>query len=256
MPQAKTTPPEMSEVYSWRGRDVVGSDGEKIGSLKEIYLDEQTGQPEWAIVNTGMLGTKSNFVPLAGAKPSGEDVQVQFTKEQVKDAPGVTDDGELSQSEEAKLYRHYGLEYSETRSDTGLPTGDSGTKGRAVSGDEAMTRSEEELKVGTTREQAGRVRLRKWVETEQVETTVPVRKEKARLEREPITDANRDDALSGPEITESEHEIVLHEEEPVVEKRTVPKERVRLEKDVETAEEQVSEEVRKERIEAEGDIKQ
>ena len=93
-------------------------------------------------------------------------------------------------------------------------------------------------------------------EPEQVETTVPVRKEKARLEREPITDANRDDALSGPEITESEHEVVLYEEEPVVEKRTVPKERVRLEKDVETGEEQVSEEVRKERIEAEGDIKQ
>jgi uncharacterized protein (TIGR02271 family) len=257
MPQAKTTPPEMSEVYSWRGREVVGSDGEKIGSLKEIYLDEQTGQPEWAIVNTGMLGTKSNFVPLAGAKPSGEDVQVQFTKEQVKDAPSASGDGELSQSEEAELYRHYGLEYSETRSDTGLPTGDTRAKaGGAVSGDDAMTRSEEELKVGTTREQAGRVRLRKWVETEQVETTVPVRKEKARLEREPITNANRDDALSGPEITEAEHEVVLHEEEPVVEKRTVPKERVRLEKDVETGEEQVSEEVRKERIEAEGDIKQ
>jgi uncharacterized protein (TIGR02271 family) len=165
----------------------------------------------------------------------------------------VSGGDELSQTEEAQLYSHYGLEYSEGRSDSGLPEGTaSGSAGAA--GDDAMTRSEEELKVGTTREQTGRVRLRKWVETEQVETTVPLRKETARLEREPITDANRDEALSGAEITEAEHEIVLHEEEPVVEKRTVPKERVSLKKDVETEERTVSEEVRKERIEAEGDL--
>ena len=74
-----------------------------------------------------------------------------------------------------------------------------------------------------------------------------------RVEREPITDANLDDALSGPEISEEEHEIVLHEEEPVVEKRTVPKERVRLAKETVADEAQVSEEIRKERIEQEGD---
>jgi len=252
MPQ---TQPEMTEAYEWRGREVVGPDSEKIGKLSEIYLDQQTGKPEWALVNTGMLGTSSTFVPLAGAKPSGEDVQVQFTKEQVTEAPSVSGGDELSQTEEAQLYSHYGLEYSEGRSDSGLPEGTAGATGSAgAAGDDAMTRSEEELKVGTTREQTGRVRLRKWVETEQVETTVPLRKETARLEREPITDANRDEALSGAEITEAEHEIVLHEEEPVVEKRTVPQERVSLQKDVETEERTVSEEVRKERIEAEGDL--
>ena len=252
MPQ---TQPEMTEAYEWRGREVVGPDSEKIGKLSEIYLDQQTGKPEWALVNTGMLGTSANFVPLAGAKPSGEDVQVQFTKEQVTEAPSMSGGDELSQTEEAQLYSHYGLEYSEGRSDSGLPEGTAGATGSAgAAGDDAMTRSEEELKVGTTREQTGRVRLRKWVETEQVETTVPLRKETARLEREPITDANRDEALSGAEITEAEHEIVLHEEEPVVEKRTVPKERVSLQKDVETEERTVSEEVRKERIEAEGDL--
>jgi len=233
---------------------VIGSDGEKVGTLKEIYLDQQTGEPEWALVNTGLFGTKSNFMPLAGATTSGDQVQVRFTKQQVKDAPGVSADAELSQSEETELYRHYGLEYSETRSDSGLRTGSREARSGSSAGDDAMTRSEEEVRVGTTREQAGRARLRKWVETEQVETTVPVRREKARLESEPITDANVDDATSGPEITESEHEVVLHEEEPVVEKRTVPKERVRLDKDVETDEESVSEEVRKERIESEADI--
>ena len=249
MARTQTTTPQMSEIYSWRGCDVIGSDGEKIGELNEIYIDEQTGQPEWGLVSSGLLGTKSNFVPLADASRAGDDVQVRFTKQQVKDAPGVSAQGELSQSEERELWGHYGRDYSES----GFATG-AGRRTGSSSGDDAMTRSEEELRVGTTREQAGRARLRKWVETEEVQETVPVRREKARLEREPISDANVDEATAGPEITESEHEVVLHEEEPVVEKRTVPRERVRLEKDVETDEASVSGEVRKERIESEGEI--
>jgi uncharacterized protein (TIGR02271 family) len=96
--------------------------------------------------------------------------------------------------------------------------------------------------------------LRKYVVTEQVTQTVPVKREEVRVEREPITDGNVDQALDGPEISEEEHEVVLHEEEPVVEKRTVPKERVRMEKESVTDEAQVSEEVRKEQIEADGDL--
>jgi uncharacterized protein (TIGR02271 family) len=111
-----------------------------------------------------------------------------------------------------------------------------------------MTRSEEELRVGTAQRERGRVRLRKYVTTEQVQQTVPVQREKARVEREPITDANRDAATSGPEISEEEHEVILREEEPVVEKRVVPRERVRLDKDTVTDEERVAEEVRKEQI--------
>jgi uncharacterized protein (TIGR02271 family) len=112
-----------------------------------------------------------------------------------------------------------------------------------------MTRSEEELRVGTAQRERGRVRLRKYVTTEQVQQTVPVRREKARLEREPITNANIDAATSGPDISEEEHEVILREEEPVVEKRVVPRERVRLDKDTVTGEERVAEEVRKEQIE-------
>jgi uncharacterized protein (TIGR02271 family) len=93
------------------------------------------------------------------------------------------------------------------------------------------------------------VRLRKYVVTEYVQQTVPVRREEVRVERVPITDANVDQAMAGPEISEEEHEVVLHEEELVVEKRVVPKERVRINKDTFTDERQVSEEVRKEQIE-------
>jgi uncharacterized protein (TIGR02271 family) len=241
-----------SGAYDWRGRTVVDRDGEKIGKLEEIYLDRKTNDPQWALVNTGLLGKKS-FVPLKDAAPAGEQVRVAYAKDQVKDAPSIDADSEPSQQEEADLYRHYGLEHAEVGSGSGLPEGTTPATGGKPGSDDAMTRSDEELRVGTAERERGRVRLKKWVETEDVQESVPVRRQEARVEREPITDENIDDAMRGPEISEAEHEVTLTEEEPVVEKRTVPKERVRLEKDVETDEEQVSGEVRKERIEVDDD---
>jgi uncharacterized protein (TIGR02271 family) len=253
---------QLTDAYDWRGREIVDAQGDKVGTLEELFRDEDTEQPEWAAVRTGMFGTKLSFVPIQSAEPVGEDVRVPFSKSQIKDAPKIDDsDGQLSQEEEAQLYQHYGMSYGERRSDSGLPeagaSDPNGTVGHDVSGpttDDAMTRSEEELRVGKVDRERGRARLRKYVVTEQVQTTVPVRREEVRLEREPITDANVDDALAGPEISEEEHEVVLHEEQPVVEKRTVPKERVRMGKESVTEEAQVSEQVRKERIEADGDV--
>ena len=92
--------------------------------------------------------------------------------------------------------------------------------------------------------------------TEQVQQTVPVQREEVRVEREPITDADVGQATDGPAISEEEHGVVLHEEEVVTEKRAVPKERVRLEKNTVVDEQTVSEEVRKEQIEADtGDVR-
>jgi uncharacterized protein (TIGR02271 family) len=242
------------QMLDWRGRDVLDRDGDKIGKLEEIYLDQQTGQPEWALVNTGFFGTKSSFVPLEGAADADGGVRVSYEKAQVKDAPSIDPDGALSPEEEQALYSHYGRSWDGGRSDAGRF--EAGGPGQDTSGpntDSAMTRSEEELRVGTTKQEAGRARLRKYVVTEEVQTTIPVQREEVRVEREPITDANVADATDGPAISEEEHEVVLHEEQPVVEKNVVPKERVRLEKDTFTEEQTVSDEVRKERIETEGD---
>src|SRR5918994_6947256 len=245
---------QLTHAYDWRGREIVDADGDKVGTVEELFRDEDTDQPEWAAVRTGLFGTKLSFVPIQNAEPTGESVRVPFSKSQIKDAPKIDDsDGQLSQQEEAELYSHYGMEYGEGRSDSGLPEGGSNggdreAVGRDTSGpttDDAMTRSEEELRVGKMDQERGRARLRKYVVTEEVQQTVPVRREEVRVEREPITDANIDDATAGPAISE---------EEPVVEKRTVPKERVRMDKESVTEEAQVSEEVRKERIEADGDI--
>ncbi len=160
-----------------------------------------------------------------------------------------------------QLFRHYGVDYTEEGSVTATGELQSagagrGTVGHDTSGpttDEAMTRSEEELRVGKTQRERGRARLRKYVVTEHVQQTVPVQREEVRIEREPITDANVGEATDGPAISEEEHEVVLHEEEVVTEKRAVPKERVRLEKETVTDEQTVLEEVRKEQIEAEGE---
>jgi len=193
----------------------------------------------------------------------------------------VDPDGHLDPAEEDRLYQHYSLNGGGQRTYTDATTGrdDSdttaaggyrdttdtrtdrdydarGTVGHDTSGpttDDAMTRSEERLNVGTERQATGRARLRKYVTTENVTKTVPVQREEVRVEREPITDANREAALRGPDISEEEHEVILHEERPVVDKETVPVERVRLDKDTVTDEEQVSETVRREEIEADAE---
>ncbi len=248
---------QITEAYDYRGRTLVDREGEKIGKIDELYYDEQGARPEWALVNTGLFGTKKTFVPIASASPIGEDLKVAVSKEQVKDAPRIDADQELSEHEERQLFEHYQLPYTTNGSTTAASGGpglaqsqrEGGYGTGGLESDDAMTRSEEELVVGTAERERGRVRLRKYVVTENVQTTVPVRREEVRVEREPITDANRDQALSGAEISEQEHEVILHEEEPVVEKRTVPKERVRLGTETHVDERAVAEEIRKEQIE-------
>ncbi len=249
------------------GQDVYDESGDKIGSAAEVYLDDATGEPEWVTVRTGLFGTKESFVPIRNADLTDNGIRVPVSKDRVKDAPKIDADGHLSPDEEQELYRYYGMAV-ESQSD--VPITDTagegvrnvggadtrGTVGRDTSGpttDDAMTRSEERLDVGTRSEEVGRARLRKYVVTENVTTTVPVTHEEVRIEREPITDANRGEATDGPAISEEEHEVTLHAERAVVQKEAVPVERVRLDKTTVTDQEQVSEDVRKEQIEVDGD---
>ena len=253
---------------TWMGRQVLDREDNKIGRVSQIYLDEGTGRPEWLAINTGLFKTRSSFVPLGDAAVEGDQLKVPFDKAAVKDAPQVDDeDGYLSADEEEHLYRYYGRAYptiargeGDDRVGVGSPMGGPATNdepvGRDTSGpntDEAMTRSEERLQVGTRRLETGRARLRKYVVTEQVTQTVPVSHEEIRVEREPITGANVGAATSGPDISEEEHEVTLYEERPVVQKEVQPVERVRLAKEAIRGEETVSDEIRKEVVETEGD---
>jgi uncharacterized protein (TIGR02271 family) len=268
-----------SDYGSVVGCTAYASDGDKIGKVGQLYLDDETGAPEFITVNTGLFGTSESFVPVAEATFSGDRLTVPFSKDKVKDAPNVDlgPQEHLDQSEERRLYEYYGLAYAgsgNTGTDgllgttgdvgtgtagttTGTGTGTSFTEGHDTSGpttDQAMTRSEEHVEVGTTAQEVGRARLRKYVTVEHETHTVPVRKEHAVLETEPITGDNIDEATSGPAISDEEHEVVLTEERAVVDKTVEPVERVRLGTETTTEEQTVTEEVRKEHIEAEGDV--
>ncbi len=253
-----------NDIAQLNGADVYDTDGDKVGSVGQVYLDAEKGDPQWVTVKTGLFGTRETFVPLQDADVSGDRVTVAYAKQQIKDAPQVDADGALSQADEGQLYTYYGLgnQYATGYQDTTTAGGGTGyadtdyaNTGRdtgSTIGDDAMTRSEERLVAGTRTEEAGKARLRKYVVTEQQQVTVPVSHEEVRLEREPITEANRGSATSGPDITEAEHEVTLNAERPVVDTETVPVERVRLGKETVRDEESVTGQVRKEQIEFDG----
>ena len=276
------------QVQSLSGTTAYDRDGDKLGKVGSVYYDDQTNEPTWVTVNTGLFGMNESFVPVQGADVSSDRLTLAYDKATIKDAPNVSEDGHLSPQEEENLYRHYGVNYgggngngydgdrtagrttgvTESATTTGGRhglTGDArdtdrdgvyddaeGSVGRDTSGpttDRAMTRSEEQLRVGTESREAGRARLRKHVVTEQQQVTVPVSHEEVTLEREAITDANRGDAYDGPAISEEEHEVTLHAERPVVDTEAVAVERVKLGKETVTQNETVRGEVRKEEIE-------
>jgi hypothetical protein len=115
--------PSIETARGWRGRVMVDRDSNKIGEVVDIYLDNETDRPEWAVVRTGLFGLRSTFVPLAEAREVGDELQVPHQRLQVKQAPNIEPDGQLSAAEETELYRHYGLDYDTVTSDSGAPAG-------------------------------------------------------------------------------------------------------------------------------------
>jgi sporulation protein YlmC with PRC-barrel domain len=101
---------EKDRMLRFRGRQLTDRDGEPVGKVEEIYLDADSGEPEWALVHTGLFGAKRNFVPLSGATEVDGQLRVPLEKSTVKDAPGVEPNGQLTKAEEAELYGHYGVE--------------------------------------------------------------------------------------------------------------------------------------------------
>ena len=240
---------DTNNVNELIGATVYGSSDEKIGTVGQVYVDTDTQEPLWVTVKTGLFGSGESFAPLQSATYDGNDLRLSFEKDFVKDAPRITDDGSLSEEEENALYAYYG---NGRGADLGTGLQADTQVGHDTSGpttDDAMTRSEEQLHVGTEKVEAGRARLRKHVITEMQTVTVPVSHEEVTLTREPITEANVGNATSGPDLSDEEHEVVLTEERVVVNKETVPVERVALGTETVTEQQQVTEQVAHEEIE-------
>lgn len=243
--------------------------GDKIGKLSMMYLDNDTGEPSFATVSTGLFGTSESFVPLKGASMDGDDLRVEYSKDQVKDAPRVDADGELAPAEEARLYEHYQLDSGDARTDrtdgtvtadgdrdvhdTGVTGGTGHDHDRDSGGTETVTAHEERLNVGTRTEETGRARLRKYTTTETETVEVPVTKEKLVVEREDAGGTVRKGGLDDLADGDRDEVITLREERAVVEKETVERERVHVGKEKVTDTETITDEVRTEHVEVDSD---
>ncbi|WP_313818481.1 PRC and DUF2382 domain-containing protein [Citricoccus sp.] len=251
---------DFNTVEQLQDATVYGTDGEKIGSVGQVYLDDRTNQPTFVTVKTGLFGAKETFVPISKASPSRDGLQVPFDKAFVKDAPNVDADGSLTPQEEQRIYEYYSIDSSGT-ADTGRDTAgmgrdtadagrdtvgtDQGTAGavpgadhdagRDTRGDarrdvgtdtESVTARNEQLNVGTEVHETGRVRLRKHAYTDTETVEVPVSREEIVVEREPV-DPNSAEARRG--TGDEEVEVTTHEEVPVVNK-TATAEKVTVDK--------------------------
>jgi uncharacterized protein (TIGR02271 family) len=253
---------------------VVGSDGSDLGKVGQVYTDNDTGAPSWVTVKTGWFGTRESFVPLNSATVQGDSIQVPFDKDTIKGAPHNEAGEPLSADDERELYSYYGLDacaavdtgrverpateasYAEgDRSGREFDSTDSAGTAAEIptqrvaentDGGEYLTRSEEQLHVGTERVEAGRARLRKFVVTEQQTVTVPVSREEVRVVREPIAPG---DSVDDVAIGEAAADVVLTEERVVVGKEAVPVEKVSLGTETVTEHRDVTESIRKEQIE-------
>lgn len=264
-----------------------GSDGDKIGKVEQVFLDDNSGEPTFLTVNTGLFGAKENFVPVKGARQDGDRVVLPYTKDVIKDAPKVDADQHLSPAEEEELYRYYELNYNDDRTagtDRDRTTAAAGTAGvagtaaadrgvadrdvadrdrdavnqdrrdvAATAGDEAsVVRHEERVNVGTQEREAGHARLRKYVVTDHETVDVPVEREEVTVERTPINDTNA--RVDNGTIGEEEVDVTLHEERPVVQKEAVAVEEVGLNKQTVQETQRVEADVRKEQVDVETDV--
>ncbi|MBC3186510.1 PRC and DUF2382 domain-containing protein [Corynebacterium sp. zg-331] len=232
--------------------------GDKLGDVKEVFLDDNTGKPTFVEVSHGLFGLNSSLVPLRGAQFDGEELRLAFAKDLIKDAPDFGSDTALTTTDQNRLNEHYGVNAAdyqdiyESRVQQGAQ--ERQEQGRTAAREEAadgnsLVRSEEELNVTKENVQTGEARLRKFVVTETETVDVPVSREEVRVVRTPITG---DEQVDGQPLTEGEASVVLHEERVNVSKDTVAKEKVALEKEQVTENQRVSEELKKERIETDG----
>ena len=244
---SRQTALDIQRLRQSQGAPVYDQDGDKIGSVNEVFVNEHGGQPEWLDIGTGFFGTHHVLVPLAGATAYEDGIRVNYQKDFVKDAPDVDlDDDYVAPADEQRLYSHYGVTRGTSGSTRSLPEAD-----RYLTDDDAeqqITRSEEELAVGKHDVEQGRLRVHKWVETEHVDVPVELRTEKARVTRERLDQPTGEHAIGDDSI-----DVTLRKEEPVVHKDVVAKERIGIEKTTETDQRTVSGDVRKERVEVEGD---
>lgn len=299
------------------------NNGDKVGDVNEVFVDDSSGQPTFVDVNHGLFGMGNSLVPLRGHSLDGDNLTLAYVKERIKGAPDFDADKPLTPEQQTEIYQHYGVSesshvdgytggerprderpgnentfaegpytgtsHTDASADTtaeqshldGGPVGAAGAgagaglagagaadaaassgtdtnsteEPTASSNDNTLIRNEEHLNVGTERVETGEARLRKYVVTETETVEVPVSHEEVRVERIPISadEAEKQAKTGGLDANSSEDaSVTLHEERPVINKETIPVEKVNLSTEEVSDTECVTEEVRKEQIDADG----
>lgn len=231
---------ELTEAIGTTAYDAGGAE---VGTVEHFFVDDRTGSPTWVAVRSGLFGARHTIVPAVDAAFADGALRLPVSREAVRSAPHLRVDRHLDPEEEDELRRHYAV----------ANTADAAPSPDPAPADGAMTRSEEQLRVSTEQVPATRVRITRYVITEEVRITVPVRREEIRVEEVPLDAPETgpgeslvpDDGGARQGLPE---EIVLHREEPVVSVRVVPAERVRLRTEVVQGEERVSGQVQREQI--------
>lgn len=253
-----------STLDQMTGSTAYDAQGSKLGKVGQIYVDSRTDEPAWVSVNTGLFGMSESLVPLAGAQLRDGDLHVRPSKSKIKDAPHLDAADGISGTQERELIEHYGLtnrgagptDANANAGRTGTASGTAGPVGTAgagqhrqpTTGDDTIIRSEEQLNVGKEQETIGKARLRKHVVTETQQVNVPVTHEEVRVEREPISADEAANLRGQAKVGDASADVDLHAERVVVQKETVPVEKVRLGTEQVTENKTVSEEVRKDKI--------
>jgi uncharacterized protein (TIGR02271 family) len=263
------------------GARVIEGKGQVVGTVQQIFSDDKDGTPVWARIRAG---TRELFVPLGGSRVTEDGLSVPFDNERIMSSPDINVERHMSPAETDELRRHYGLDSGPGeagRGEAGRGEAGRGEAGRGEAGpggaargetrraearddaarddaarDDAvqrgedwLIRTEERVDVGTERLESGRARLHKYVDTEPVEQTVHLFHEEYEVERVPIPAGEQ---VNG-EIAEGDLEVILHEERPVLHKQVVAVERVRLKVKRVDEDRTLRDEIRKERVEVEGD---
>lgn len=271
-------------VETFEGYEVNDRDGEKIGKVDDLFVDE-SNEPEYIGVKMGFLGMNSTLIPMdiCRVDESNQAITVDTEKEKAKDGPSFDGDQKISRDFERQVREHYSLNghddsdergdygayYSDEDDDAkvgpGMVKGDTETGEFRGDANEAegvrqpgsdlededeirVQRSEEELRTGTREREAGGVNVRKRVRTDREEVRVPTKHEEVNVERVAVNEETPD-----AEIGEDEVSVPVVEEEVVAEKKPVVKEELRVRKDVVEDEEVVEEDVRKEEVEVDDD---
>jgi uncharacterized protein (TIGR02271 family) len=257
----ETNAPTSDQLF---GYDVLDSAQNRIGTVDHVWVDEATNDLEFIGVKTGWLFGHIHLIPTANAQFGDSTITVPFDESQIKDAPSFSADHELTPDEEDQIYQYYGVQRSTAASPTGLSAGaaDSASTATAASQDYAavgsdvtggneqqVTLSEEELQVGKREVEAGRVRLRKVVNTEHQEVPVELEREQVSVERAPAAATD----VPTNAFQEQEVEVPVMREEPVVSKEAHATEQVALNRNVQTETRTVGGDVRSEDVVVEGD---